>query len=106
MLVHGDYSRTANSGQKFLQYFENYLEFFAVLIIMDLLQDFCGMLVGGIKKHKHKRARTHTHIYIFLYIYIYAVLMFSIKLFCNTLYIIRTSVLPERINSNIPKTLL
>jgi hypothetical protein len=54
------------------------------------------MLVG------RKNTNAHARIYLF----IYAVLMFAIKLFCNTLYIIRTSVLPERMRGNKPKTLL
>jgi hypothetical protein len=87
-----------NGGQEFLQHSANYLEFFMVLITLDLFRDFCGILVGGQKTETRARSRTHARTHT----HIYTVLVFAIKLFCNTLYIIRTIVLPER----IPKTLL
>jgi len=79
-----------NSGKKILQYFENYLEFFAVLKIMD----YSKISVECWLEEKKTQTRTHAHnifIYLFIYLFIYAVLMFAIKLFCNTPYIIRTS---------------
>jgi hypothetical protein len=106
--VHRDYSRNAKWWTRILAVFRELFGIFQGINNFRFIQRFLRNL--GWMKKTETRAHTQTHIYIYIYIYththIHAVLMFAIKLFCNTLYIIRTAVLPERIRGNIPKTLL